>query len=284
MAGCGSIFFFFLLLFLGTLVFPLPFNDDSERMRYGSFPWVTITLIMINIVVFVAWIAPKMVEIDSFCASAEACANSYYPYYKAIWTYGFRGSYLIDGASIGAFVTFTSIFMHANLNHIVGNMAYLWTFGHRLEDATGSWRFLIFYLICGMVANMGSYLLNPSGEDVPGIGASGAIAGVMGAYLLLFYHTKIDSLWLGGSLLRLPTLPFQRGQVDVWKWTIPIPAWQLLIFFAVSNTVYALGTIQEGQSGGVNYLAHYMGFVAGIAIFLFARKDIVTRYFTGRTL
>lgn len=281
MGGCLGLICILAPIILATLIFPLPLNDGRKRMRYESIPWVTIGLILINCAVFLAWLAPMLYRNLNY-TSVQAYVRSLYPYIEAVWTYGFRGTYLREGQSIGAFVTFSSIFMHADMGHLAGNMAYLWTFGHRLEDSCGHWRFLAFYLASGMIANMGSYLINPSSDDIPSIGASGAIAGIMGAYLLLFFDTQIGCLWLGGSILRLPYGLFTKH--PIWRWTIPVPAWVLLIFFAVYNTVFSLISLQEGQSAGVNYLAHFMGFVAGILIFFYLRKDIVTRYVTGRAL
>jgi membrane associated rhomboid family serine protease len=285
---CGSLFFLLFILlaiFLISFVFPLPVSDGGKTTRYKTIPWATFLLIIINVGVFMAWLAPKLyVQAGYEGSSLEGQVFALYPYIEAVWTYGFRKTYLQEGASIGAFVTFTSMFMHADFWHLFGNMAYLWTFGHRLEDACGPWRFLGFYLVSGMIANMGSALLNPSSADVPGIGASGAIAGVMGAYLLLFFDTRILSLWGIGSLVRLPYAIFAGKNVPLWRWTIPIPAWVLLIFFGLQNTLLAVEVIREGQTGGVNYLAHYAGFVAGLLVFLFVRKDLVNRYLSGRSL
>src|SRR5690606_19085240 len=160
-------------------------------------------------------------------------------YVEQIWTYGYRGGFMREGVSIGAFVTFTSIFMHADMWHLLGNMVFLWTFGRRLEDACGPWRYLIFYLLAGMVANLGSVLLNTSSIDRPSIGASGAISGVMGAYLLLFPGAQVLCFWVIMSILRVPLVYLARvfrskGELraaNAWRWTIRVPAWMLLIYF-----------------------------------------------------
>lgn len=287
MVICNSLFFLIFILiaiFIVSFPFPLPVSDGGQKTRYKSIPWATFGLITINIIVFVVWLAPKLYVQEGYGGTLEAQVYAIYPYIEAIWTYGFRESYLQEGASIGAFVTFTSMFMHADFWHLFGNMAYLWTFGYRLEDACGPWRYLAFYLVSGMVANIGSAVLNPGATDIPGIGASGAIAGVMGAYLLLFFDTRILSLWGLASLVRVP-YGLVTKDVPVWRWLIPIPAWALLIFFAVESTVFSIFAIQQGgQGSGVNYLAHYAGFAAGLLIFFFTRKDVATRYVQGRTL
>lgn len=288
MAGVCFILLFFLSILLNSLFFPFPFNDDQDKMRYGKFPWGTVSLIAINIIIFMAWIAPKWADFAYRYQgyTVESFVNAYYPYYETVWLYGYRGAYL-EGESIGAFVTFTSMFMHADLSHLLGNMAYLWTFGHRLEDACGTWRFIGFYLVCGMIASMGStgVTLLLGFDDIAGIGASGAIGGLLGAYMLLFFNTRIQTIWMFASIARLPTLPFRPKQKQIWKWVTNVRAFWFLLIYAGLQAYFAyLSTTQSAQTGGVNYLAHYFGFVAGLSIFLFLRKDVVVRYSTGRAL
>ena len=149
----------------------------------------------------------------------------------------------------------------------------------------------IFWL--GLVANLGSVLLNPSEVDLPSIGASGAISGVMGAYLLLFPGAQVLSFWGIISIFRVPVVYFARvisstselAQANVWRWTIKVPAWLLLIYFLIRDLLPSLETIQNGQDlGGVNNLAHLTGFLAALAIFLFVRKDLAMRYLSGRAV
>ncbi len=142
---------------------------------------------------------------------------------------------------------------------------------------------VLFYLTAGMIANMGSELLNPSNSDLPSIGASGAISGIMGAYLILFPGARVNCLWLIGSIIRVPIAGI-RGQ-DLWHWTIPIPAFILLIYFAVSNALPSFEVMQQGSDvGGVNTLAHLMGFLACLLVLLFVRKDLLIRFLAGRSL
>ena len=188
-----------------------------------------------------------------------------------------------EGLSIGAFSTFTSMFMHVDFWHLFGNMIYLWTFGRRVEDACGSWRYLLFYIAAGMVANIGAEVLNPAHADLPSIGASGAIAGIMGAYLLLFPNARVDCLWGIGTILRIPYAAL-RGQ-QVFKWTVKLPAWILLVYFAVREFLPSIAVIRNGQAGGgVSHLAHMTGFLTAILILLFVRKDLLMRYFSGRSV
>lgn len=267
-----------LVIFLIALFIPLPIND-AKSVRYRSVPWATVGLIVINTIIFLFWEAPKLYVTD---------ATSIQDYINLLWSYGYRETVIRDGTGIGAFTTFTSIFMHADILHLGGNMVYLWTFGRRVEDACGTGRFLLFYLFAGMVANMGYALLNPALGDIPGIGASGAIAGVMGAYLLLFPNARIVTLWGIGSLLRLPIAAVRimmRRDVPLWRWTIHLPAWLLLVGFALQNAIPSLEIMTRGKdTGGTNHLAHLTGFLAALSIFLFVRKDLLMRYIKGRSL
>ena len=121
--------------------------------------------------------------------------------------------------------TFTSMFMHSDMWHLLGNMIFLWAFGRRVEDACGSWRFMIFYLCAGMIANIGSESLNPSQVDLPGIGASGAISGVMGAYLILFPNGLVTCFWGIGIILRFIVVAIMKVAgvnavkgAPTWRW------------------------------------------------------------------
>jgi membrane associated rhomboid family serine protease len=269
-----------LVLFLLTFFLPLPINDAGS-VRYRSTPWMTFSLIIINSLVFLVWLAPDLYQ------AQELTTDAIWDYITKVWTYGYRETVIRDGTGLGAFTTFTSMFMHADLWHLFGNMVFLWAFGRRIEDACGHWRFLAFYLLAGMVANMGGALLNPAEGDRPGIGASGAIAGVMGAYLLLYPGATVVALWGIGSILRVPYAAVKIGAGDnipLWRWSVSLPAW-LLLEFALENTIPSLEVIVRGtDSGGVNYLAHLTGFLAALTIFLFVRKDLLTRYIAGRSL
>lgn len=262
-------------LILMALVTPLPISDVGV-VRYRTLPLMTMALITVNVLVFTLWQARNLYGTDTVMELQA--------YVEQIWRYGYRESFMRDGgASIGAFTTFTSMFMHADFWHLFGNMIFLWTFGRRVEDACGAWRFLLYYLAAGMMANLGSVVLNPSDTDLPSIGASGAIAGVMGAYLVLFPGAKVHCLWVIGSVLRIP-FALLMGR-KMWSWTIALPAWIVLIYFAVENALPSFNVMTNGSDmGGVNTLAHLMGFLAAIVILLFVRKDLLLRYLAGRRL
>jgi membrane associated rhomboid family serine protease len=291
------IFFLFLLeiiltLFIGALVYPLPVNDNGN-VRYSSVPVMTMMLILVNSLVFIFFEAIDLYQGANLIEAGDiAGVRRIYHYVETIWTYGYRGVFLREGLSIGAFSTFTSMFMHADFWHLLGNMIFLWTFGRRVEDACGPWRFLLFYLIAGMIANVGADILNPTKVDIPGVGASGAIAGIMGAYLILFPGAMITSFWGIGIALRVPIVLVlklagveQVSDAKIWRWTIRLPAWLFLIYFLVRESLPSFEVMSQGKDyGGVNNLAHVTGFLAALLIFLFVRKDLVTRYFSGRAI
>lgn len=277
--------YFLLILFISTFLFPMPVNDPG-LVRYRTVPWVTLLLITINTVIFVLWIAPELYGQQE---SGIAIEPTFEGYVGKINTYGFNEEAVREGGGVAAFATFTAMFMHADFWHLFGNMIFLWAFGRRVEDACGSWRFLLFYLLAGMASNVGSVLLNPDMDTIPAIGASGAISGVMGAYLLLFPGAWINCLWGVGLILRFPiaVIRLLTGKKDakLWRWTVPLPAWLLLIWYVVQSTLPSLETIRSDQEiQGVNHLAHLAGFLAALAVFLFVRKDLLMRYLQGRSL
>jgi membrane associated rhomboid family serine protease len=148
---------------------------------------------------------------------------------------------------VGNFLTlFTSMFMHAGWVHLGGNMLYLWIFGDNVEDRFGHIKFTIFYLVCGLAATF-AQLAFSLGSKVPNLGASGAIAGVLGAYILLFPKGKVKVLQ-GQQVIKVPAL-------------IVIGLWIALQFFS------GIGSIANtAQTGGVAYMAHIGGFLAGFAL------------------
>jgi membrane associated rhomboid family serine protease len=276
--------YFLFILFLSTLLYPMPVND-SGVVRYRTIPWATLMLITVNTVIFVLWIAPDLYVQQQGSVTVEPDIERYI---DKMTLYGYSEKAVRDGLGVGAFAGISSMFLHASFWHLFGNMVYLWAFGRRIEDACGSWRFLLFYLLAGMFADVGSVLFTSSLEVRPSVGASGAIAGVMGAYLLLFPTARVNCLWGIGSLLRLPVAAIRllmNRQYKFWRWTVSLPAWLLLIWFVVQNALPSLETIQgDKELEGVNYLAHLAGLLAALTVFLFVRKDLLMRYVYGRKL
>jgi membrane associated rhomboid family serine protease len=147
---------------------------------------------------------------------------------------------------------FTSMFMHGGLFHIAGNMLYLWIFGNNVEDVLGHGRYLIFYLASGVAAALAQTAVGP-GSTVPMVGASGAVSGVLGAYLLLFPHAHVTTLIILGFFFRL----------------VQVPAVVVLGFWIVLQVLNGLGSF--GASGGVAFFAHIGGFVAGMGLLFVLR-------------
>jgi membrane associated rhomboid family serine protease len=153
----------------------------------------------------------------------------------------------------------TSMFMHGGLMHLIGNMLYLWIFGDNVEDSMGHGRFVVFYVLCGVAAVFAQALPEPR-SDIPMVGASGAISGVLGAYLLLYPHARVLVVIPLGFILQ----------------TMRIPAGIVLVLWfglqLLSNVMAQPGT------GGVAFRAHIGGFVAGMALIaLFKRRDVRLR-------
>lgn len=155
----------------------------------------------------------------------------------------------------------TSMFLHGGLMHLVGNMLALWVFGRRVEDACGPWRFLAFYLLAGTGANI-LYALVQKEELLPGIGASGAIFGVMGAYLLLYPGGRIRTLVM-------------LGFVPVWP---RIRAFWVVLYFVGIQIIPALNILLNKASYSVNHWAHLGGFFSSVLILLFIRPAAFARY------
>jgi membrane associated rhomboid family serine protease len=165
----------------------------------------------------------------------------------------------LDDAPAPIVTVFTSMFMHGGLFHIAGNMLYLWIFGDNVEDTLGHLRFLCLYLGSGIAAAATQVLLNPESR-VPMVGASGAISGVLGAYLLLFPHASVLTLITFGFFIRF----------------VHIPAVIVLGFWIVVQVISGLFTFSAagraaGEGGGVAWFAHIGGFVAGIVLLFLLR-------------
>jgi len=143
----------------------------------------------------------------------------------------------------------TAMFLHGGWFHIIGNMLYLWIFGNNIEDKLGHFKFIIFYLVSGVIASLVFVVTSPN-STIPMVGASGAIAGVLGAYLLKFPHARILTLIFLGFFVRI----------------VRIPAVYVLGFWFIIQLIYALPSIGS-NTGGVAWFAHIGGFVAGMGLF-----------------
>jgi membrane associated rhomboid family serine protease len=167
--------------------------------------------------------------------------------------------YGVVPAAFSAPTLITSMFLHGSWSHVLGNMWYLWIFGDNVEDRVGHGRFIVFYLLCGMTAALGQIAVGPH-STLPTIGASGAIAGVMGAYFVLYPRSRVLTL-----------IPWIFLQI------VELPAIVLLGFWFVMQ-LFSAGTIAmttSSSGGGVAFAAHVVGFLAGMGgVFLFKKRTL----------
>ncbi len=218
----------------------IPLKDDNPTQTY---PYVTISIIVINTIVF-------FYEIS--------LGSDFSPFLNR---YGAKPLFVMNMTSpIGypsPFTTiFTSMFLHGGLLHVGGNMLYLWIFGNNIEDSMGHLRFIIFYLVSGIVAVYTFSLLNPM-SITPMVGASGAVSGVLGAYLILFPRAKVLTLVPLGFYMQM----------------IKVPAIFVLGMWIVVQIIN--GSVSRGGGSGVAWFAHIGGFAAGmILIGLFKKREV----------
>lgn len=206
-----------------------PIHDDAPRMN--GRPYVNYSLIGINIIIFI-----YEVIITSNFSNRFAVVNLYS-------NYGSIPDLVMSGQNLGSL--FSSMFMHGSIAHLLGNMFFLYVFGDNLEGRFGHFRYLLLYLFWGILAAVAHsmYAVATGEGDVPAIGASGAISGVLGAYLIFFPHAKIHTIIFAFIIT-----------------TVRIPAIAYIPFWFIMQLVFAF----IGQSGGVAYLAHIGGFLIGL--------------------
>lgn len=225
-------------------MFPI---NDSEPNRYSSFPLMTVSLIVVNTFILIWELSLPM------------------PMLRVVfYFFGSTPSFVWAREGAGMISTITSMFLHGGIYHLVGNMLFLWVFGRRVEDACGPMRFLLFYLLAGTSADLMTALAQPH-MDIPGIGASGAIFGVMGAYLLLFPGGRIRTIWF---ISFIPTWP-------------QIRAFWFVLYYLVIQIPPAIDSYMNGVQYGVGYWAHLGGFFACIFIPLFMKPEAFARYMSN---
>jgi len=156
----------------------------------------------------------------------------------------------IDREPINIFTPIISMFLHGGWGHLLGNALFFWVFGNNIEDSMGAFRFLVFYLVCGLAA-AGTHILIQPASPVPTVGASGAISGVLGAYLVLYPKVRVNMLFYFLIFFKI----------------IPIPAWLVLIYwFGVQVLTAYMSPVRAEVSGGVAVWAHIGGFIAGMLL------------------
>jgi membrane associated rhomboid family serine protease len=216
----------------------IPIGDERET---GATPVVTWALVILNVLAFLFEVSRPAGVLESFIQAWGVVPREYaaardlpptipLPFWSTL---------------------ITSMFLHGGFMHLAGNMLYLWIFGDNVERRIGPHRFLVFYLLCGLAAGIGHILFSIS-SNVPTIGASGAISGVLGGYLVLFPRNRVRVLTRGG--------------------VVAVPAMVVLGIWILLQVVSQMGSsLAPSEGGGVAYLAHIAGFVAGVvAIRLFA--------------
>jgi rhomboid family protein len=202
-----------------------------------STPYITVTIIVLNAVAFLFELSLGERELTQFL------------YFYGVVPAAFSWPTLI-----------TSMFLHGGWSHFIGNMWYLWIFGDNVEDRVGHGRFIVFYLLCGIAAATGQIAMDPYSE-LPTIGASGAIAGVMGAYFVLYPHSRVLTLipWIFIQIVEIPAI-------------VLLGFWFLMQFLSAGAIAV---TSNSHGGGGVAFAAHVAGFVVGaIGVFAFRKPEI----------
>lgn len=218
----------------------IPIKDDNPTK---TLPFITVGLILLNVTAFF------------YELSLGSGMQKFIALYGAVPQNMIHGESDVAGPHLPAMVTVTtSMFLHGGLLHLGGNMLYLWIFGNNIEDTLGHIRFLLFYLVCGYIGAYGHAFTDPT-SSIPMVGASGAISGVLGAYLLLFPTARVLTL--------IPIFFFIHF---VW-----IPAFIVLGFWIVVQ--FLNGVLSQGSaSGGVAWFAHIGGFLSGMVLLFFFKK------------
>jgi membrane associated rhomboid family serine protease len=209
----------------------LPLRDFIPTRR---FPALTVGIIVVNIIAF---------AYELLAETGGMLEQTFY----AMGVVPFEVTHNFGPAVAFSFIT--SMFLHGGFMHIAGNMLYLWIFGNNVEDSMGRARFLVFYLLVGSIASAAQVFASPSSR-LPTIGASGAIAGVLGAYIVLFPRARIQTLIFLGYFARMAHLP----------------ALLVLGFWFVLQLFDGLMSFGGTQMGGVAWFAHVGGFVAGLLL------------------
>lgn len=226
------------------MLFPL-YDENPTK----SFPWVTFSLIIVNVLVFLYELSLQSAgKLPQFFQTAALIPYEITHVVK-----------LTPGVTnIGILSIFTSMFMHAGWLHIIVNMWYLWVFGNNVEDSLGHIKYLFFYLLCGIGGGIGHIIAQPN-SPVPTVGASGAIAGVLAGYLILFPTARIVTI--------LPIFIFIQ--------IVRVPAILLIGIWIMIQIVSGMGSLSSQASGGTAWFAHVGGFVTGIIlILLFSKKTV----------
>lgn len=244
----------------------IPISDENPTLRT---PVMTIAILVIT---FAVWVLVQGAGLDAEAMVTSVCNLGMVPgeltrdaplgYAVPMGSDGTRAwSCVIDNEPINLATPLISMFLHGSWAHLLGNSLFLWVFGNNVEDSMGRLRFLAFYIICGLAAAATHVLFEP-GSPVPTVGASGAISGALGAYLLLYPRVRVKIL--------IPVI--------IFPWIVHVRAWAVLGFWFVWQVLSGLPQLMQlrGEiSGGVAFWAHVGGFVAGM---------VLVRFFEDATL
>ncbi len=248
----------------------IPISDDNPTLRT---PVMTYALLGGMVAV---WLFVQGGGFDAQRLAASVCNLGMVPgeltHRAALGTgvpIGPQMACVVDNDPINIFTPLTSMFLHGGWAHIIGNGLFFWVFGNNVEDSMGRGRFLVFYLLCGLIAAATHVLMQPA-SPVPTVGASGAISGVLGAYLVLYPRVRVNMLFYFIFFIRI----------------IPVPAWAVLLWWFFVQLVTALPSLNSMRpdvSGGVAVWAHVGGFVAGLLLVrLFVNRSLYQRRDRGR--
>mgnify|MGYP001426779997 FL=1 len=203
-----------------------PYKDDNPRILV---PYVTYCIIGINALIFVL-----QFNLGISDPSAEK---------ELIYRFGFIP------ADFSIITIFSSMFLHGGISHIMGNMWFLWVFGDNVEGVLGHLKYAIFYLMCGLAATISQLLINPN-STIPMVGASGAIAGVLGMYMIRFPHARVHVF----------------AFIIIFFTTFRVPAMFVLGFWFFNQLTNGFGSLGFDTTGGVAWFAHIGGFIAGVML------------------
>jgi membrane associated rhomboid family serine protease len=238
-----------------------PYHDENETQRT---PYVTMVLIALSVL---AWLLVQGAG-EALSLARSVCQLGLIPGELTAslapgtpFSMGERLVCLTDpGRQIPNVIT--SMFLHGSWMHLLGNMWFLWLFGNNIEDSMTRPRFVAFYLLSGLGAALAQVAANPASE-VPMVGASGAISGVMGAYLVLFPRVRV----------------FTMVPLGFFITSMALPAWAMLIYWAFLQFAGGITSIFAEQTGGVAFWAHLGGFIAGVVLIkIFERRDRIAAH------
>jgi membrane associated rhomboid family serine protease len=240
----------------------IPVSDDNPTVET---PWMTYAIVAATALVWLVFQRAGLDDalIKTVCNQGMVPAELTHlrPLGYAV-PLGDGVACVVDDSLINWFTPLTSMFLHGGWMHVIGNMWFLWIFGNNIEDVMGPRRFLAFYLLCGLIAAAAHIASQPS-SAIPTVGASGAVSGIMGAYLVLYPRARVNLLFIFIFFFRI----------------IPVRAWVALLWWFGWQVFAALPALQSSDmSGGVAFAAHVGGFVAGVVLIrVFADPELLER-------